>query len=219
MPDAVLFDLDGTLADTAPDLGAALNRVREEHHLPPLPLDLLRPHTSQGGRGLLREGMGLLPDHPTYPASYARFLAHYEAGICHQTVLFPGMAAALEELERHSIPWGVVTNKSLHLTHLLLEKMDLSRRCACIVGGDSTPHPKPAPDPLLLAAQQIRLSPQACLYLGDDVRDIQAGNACAMTTVAVRWGYLGTASRPEDWGAHHLIDHPCEIPGLLGLPC
>ena len=165
MPDAVLFDLDGTLADTAPDLGTALNLVREEHNLPPLPLGLLRPHTSQGGRGLLREGMGLLPDAPAYPASYARFLAHYEAGICDKTELFPGMSAVLEELEARSIPWGVVTNKSLYLTLLLLEKMGLIQRCACIVGGDSTPHPKPAPDPLLLAAQQIRRHPQACLYL------------------------------------------------------
>ncbi len=215
MPEAVLFDLDGTLADTAPDLGAALNRVRQDYNLPPLPLDTLRPHTSQGGRGLLRVGMGVTPQDDSYAELYRRFIQHYEERLCHHTTLFPGMAELLAQLEQRRIPWGVVTNKSERLTHPLLQQMDLAHRCACIVCGDSTPNPKPAPDPLLLAAQLLGLPTQDCCYLGDDLRDIQAGNACAMMTIGVRWGYLGTEHPPETWGADHLIDHPDEVSLLL----
>jgi len=216
-PCAVLFDLDGTLADTAPDLGAALNSLRQELGLTPLPLQLLRPHTSQGGRGLLRVGLGLHPHDPDYQPRYQRFLLHYESSLCVHTRLFSGMAELLELLEQHRIPWGVVTNKSSRLTLPLLEQMGLHGRCACIVCGDSTPHPKPAPDTLLLAARQLDLAPARCIYLGDDLRDIQAGRASGMATVAVRWGYLGTESAPENWGADYLIDHPDQVPGLLKL--
>ncbi len=166
MPEAVLFDLDGTLADTAPDLGAALNRVRQDYNLPPLPLDTLRPHTSQGGRGLLRVGMGVTPQDDSYAELYRRFIQHYEERLCHHTTLFPGMAELLAQLEQRRIPWGVVTNKSERLTHPLLQQMDLAHRCACIVCGDSTPNPKPAPDPLLLAAQLLGLPPPGLLLPG-----------------------------------------------------
>lgn len=219
MIEAVLFDLDGTLADTAPDLGSALNRLRAELGLTPLPLALLRPATSQGARGLLRIGLDIQADDASYPELQQRFLAHYESALCVDTILFPGIEEVLAELEANHIPWGIVTNKVAHLTLPLLACLNLDRRASCIVSGDSATRPKPAPDPLLLAAALIACEPNHCLYIGDDLRDIQAGLAAGMCTVAARYGYLGSPTPPELWQADHLIDHPREIAELWRDTC
>lgn len=215
--DAVFFDLDGTLADTAPDLGGALNRVRVEEGLEPLHLDALRRVTSHGVRGLLQVGFGLAPGDPHYAAHAARVLAHYSAALCVETRLFPGIAELLDLVEAHRLRWGIVTNKALRYTVPVVDGLDLLRRAASVVGGDSAPRAKPAADPLLLAAAVAGVEPARCLYVGDDARDIHAGLASGMTTVAVRYGYLGDGLPIEAWGADHTIDHPLEIAGLLGI--
>lgn len=215
----VLFDLDGTLADTAPDLAAALNRICAEDGLPPISLDLLRPHTSSGVRGMLGAGLGIPPEDSRYPALFERFLQHYEQALCVSTRLFPGIAELLDQLDAKRIPWGIVTNKRHRYTLPLVAQLGLTLRAASIISGDTAARPKPAPDPLLLAAQELGLLPAQCLYVGDDLRDIQAGLAAGMTTVAVRYGYLGTTTSPEQWGAHHLIDLPGEILSLPALTC
>ena len=212
---AVLFDLDGTLADTAPDLGAALNRLLQEEARLPLPLATTRPHTSNGTRGLIRIGFDLGPEDPAYADLARRFLDHYAAFICEQPVLFPGVAELLDTLDARGIRWGVVTNKPQRFTRPLLDALALTSRCACSISGDSTPHPKPAPDPLLLGCQHAAVHPARTLYVGDDARDIEAGRAAGMTTVAATWGYLGVEEAPEKWDAHYLIDTPAEILRLL----
>lgn len=221
MPDpvaaAVLFDLDGTFADTAPDLGAALNRLREEQGQPPLPLETLRPHTSSGVRGMLGAGFGLRPDDTDYPHFRTRFLAHYETGLCQGTTLFPGIPELVDTLEARSRPWGIVTNKGQRFTLPLLDALGYLKRAACVVSGDSAPRAKPAAHPLRLACALIGSLPHNCLYAGDDLRDIVAGRSAGMRTVAVRYGYLGDGPRIEDWGADHLVDHARDIAALAGL--
>ncbi len=212
---AVFFDLDGTFADTAPDLAAALNRLREEHGMEPLPLPSLRPCVSQGARGLLRTGFGLMPDDSGYPEAHARFLTLYGEIVCEKTVLFPGIDALLARFEANGIRWGIVTNKVEKFTLPLLEKMGYHRRAACIVSGDTAPRPKPAPDPLLLASEWTGIPPGECVYIGDDLRDIEAGRAAAMTTIAARWGYLGEDLPIEHWGADFIVDEAAEIADLF----
>ncbi len=211
----VLFDLDGTFADTAPDLGAALNRVLAEEGRPPVPHEVFRPHTSAGTRGMLGIGFGIKPEHPDYPALAERFLAHYSAALCVGTVLFEGMEALLQGLESRGHAWGIVTNKPERYTLPLMDALGYATRAACIVSGDSAPRPKPEPDLLFLACQLARREPARCLYLGDDLRDIQAGRAAGMTTVAVTWGYMGCDVPVEAWGADVIIDHPREILKLV----
>lgn len=211
---AVLFDLDGTLADTAPDLGGALNALLAEHGRPPLPPETLRPYTSAGTRGMLRAGFGITPSDSEYAALAHRFLALYADRICVETRVFPELEPVLEALESRGILWGVITNKPARFTLPLLEALDLSTRCACIISGDSAARPKPAPDPMHMAAQQISLAESACLYVGDDLRDVQAGQAAGMETVAVRWGYLGVDTPIEQWGADWIIDTPDQLLGL-----
>lgn len=220
MPDrsdirCVLFDLDGTLADTAPDLGNAVNHTRIEDGLPPLPLSSLRPIVSQGVRGLLRVSYGITPDDGGYAALFERVLHHYASNICHETVLFEGMETLLMQLESRSIPWGIVTNKHTRFTHPLVEALSLTQRAASIVSGDTTPKAKPFPEPLLHAARECGVSPESCIYLGDDERDIIAARAAGMQSVAVRWGYLGEDKPIEAWGADHIIDHPLDLMDAL----
>ncbi len=212
---AVLFDLDGTFADTAPDLGAALNAVLAQEGRAPVPFDVFRPHTSAGTRGMLGVGFGIKPDDPAYPPLAERFLAHYAANLCVHTCLFAGVEDMILGLEQRGIAWGIVTNKPARYTEPLLDAMGWSARAACRISGDSAPLPKPAPDPLWLACRQIACEPQRCLYVGDDLRDVQAGRAAGMVTVAVRWGYLGTGVPVEEWGADYIIDHPMELLALV----
>lgn len=214
---AVLFDLDGTLADTAPDLTGALNRLLVERNRAPVPHAITRRHTSSGARGMIGAGFGITPDHAEYPALRDRFLELYESFICVETTLFPGMGDLLERLEAAAIVWGVVTNKAERFTFPLLARLGIDRRTACIVGGDTTPRAKPFPDPLLHAAKLIGVAPDACLYVGDDLRDIQAAQAAGMRSVAACYGYLGDGEPPERWGADLLIEHPLDLCRHLGI--
>jgi 2-phosphoglycolate phosphatase len=216
MTAAVLFDLDGTLADTARDLGRALNRLLTEEDRAPLAYAALRPHISGGARALLAAGFGLTPADATYEAFRQRFLAHYESGICEETVLFDGMAELLDALDARVIPWGIVTNKTQRFTLTLAEALGLRWRAACIVSGDSSPRPKPDASPLLLAAGVVGAMPAETLYVGDDLRDIHAGKAAGMGTVAAAYGYLGDGLPIAEWGADDIIDTPPQLLSLLG---
>ena len=214
---AVLFDLDGTLADTAPDLVVAVNRLREEADLAPMPLAELRHHTSSGARGMLGAAFGITPADDGYDALVARFLAHYEAALCVHTRLFDGMDVVLETLESRNILWGVVTNKRVRHAAPLMQQLGLAERACCIIGGDSAALPKPAPDPILMACEQAGLNPADCVYVGDDLRDVQSAHAAGMSCIAAAWGYLGEDLPIEKWHAEAIIDHPRELLTLLRL--
>lgn len=208
---AVLFDLDGTLADTAPDLGYALNRLREKHRLPSLPLAEIRPHASAGARGLLQLGFGLRPEDEGYERLRENFLDFYERHLCHRTRLFPGIAELLAEIENRGLPWGVVTNKPARFTLPLLEALGLISRAACVVTADACTRPKPHPEPLLAASRALGLLPEACLYLGDDRRDTEACLAAGIRCIVAGYGYLGAGERPETWNAQAIIETPGEL--------
>ncbi|WLE58442.1 phosphoglycolate phosphatase [Burkholderia plantarii] len=201
--DAVLFDLDGTLADTAPDLAGAVHKMQRERGLPETPLDALRPLASAGARGLLGGGFGIAPGAPEYEAMRVEFLANYAAAICVNTTLFPGIAELLDALDARGVRWGIVTNKATRLTEPLVALLGLAPRAASIVCGDTTAHSKPHPAPLLHAAGQMGIAPQRIVYVGDDLRDIQAGTAAGMATIAAAYGYCGDGAPPETWQAQH----------------
>lgn len=212
---AWLFDLDGTLVDTAPDLAAAANHLRRLDGLSPLPIAHYRPAASGGARGLIQAGLGLADDHPRFPALREQFLAHYRAHLADQSRLFEGLDPVLRTMEQRGIRWGVVTNKPAWLTAPLMAALDLADRAAVCVSADEAPAPKPAPDALLLACTRAGLLPEACHYVGDDRRDIEAGRAAGMRTVAVNWGYTGNNGAPASWGADHLVDHPADLLTLI----
>ena len=214
---AVLFDLDGTLADTAPDLAAAANKMRAQRGLSPLPLETLRPLASAGARGLIGEAFGIGPEHETYPALRDEFLSNYAADICATTTLFDGVATLLADLTERNIRWGIVTNKATRLTEPLVALLGLADTSACVVCGDTTPHTKPHPAPLLHAAQAMRVPPAAIVYVGDDLRDIQAGQAAGMSTIAAAYGYCGNTLPASEWGADHLVEDVAQLQVLLGL--
>ncbi len=207
----VLFDLDGTLLDTAPDLAYALNRTLQELDCQPLPFEHIRPHVSHGARGLIRLGFGLGPGDRTYDGIRHRLLAIYRANLARETRLFPGMAHVLDEIEERSLNWGVVTNKPAWLTDPLVDALALRRRAACVVSGDSTPNSKPHPGPLLHACRQTGSRPSECLYVGDARRDIEAGRSAGLHTVVALFGYVGPADAPLNWGADISIDRPEEL--------
>jgi len=213
--DAVFFDLDGTLADTAPDLAAAANRLVTERGLPPVAYDKLRPVASHGARGLLGAAFGKGPDDPDFLVLRDTFLDYYEADIAVHTRLFDGMAEVLSSLEAAGIRWGIVTNKVARFTVPLVAAIGLTPRAAAVVSGDTTAHAKPHPAPLLHAAQVSGVAPQRCVYVGDDLRDIQAGKAAGMVTVTAAYGYCGEGDPPETWGADYLVRHPSELIPLL----
>jgi len=213
---AVLFDLDGTLADTAGDLAAAVNRIRRERGLAPVPVEQLRTHASSGARGLLGAGMGVTPDHADYPALRDEFLAYYETELDRTTHLFDGIDTLLDALEDRDLVWGVVTNKAERFTRPVLAALGLSSRASVIVCGDTTPHPKPHPAPLLHAAAALQLEPVRCIYVGDDLRDVQAGNAAGMSTIVAAYGYLGESGDCNGWPATGWIQSPGEL--LRWLP-
>jgi len=212
---AVLFDLDGTLADTAPDLGRALNRLRAEHGLEPLPIGVMRAHASSGARGLLKAGFGLTPESEGYDALRDRFLGLYAEKLCVDTRLFDGIPELLSMIEARPLPWGIVTNKAARFTEPLLRTLAIGRRAACVVSGDSTPHIKPHPAPLLEAAMLLALPAADCVYVGDDLRDVQAARAAGMRFAAAGWGYLGDGADPRTWEADAVISDPREILDLL----
>jgi len=211
---AVLFDLDGTLADTAPDLAAALNRLRSEQGLPPLGLERLRAFASAGARGLVHAGFGVKPGDADYAALREAFLEAYRENTCVETQLFPGIAELLAELGRRSLPWGIVTNKATRFTERIVATLGLAP--ACVVCGDTTEHLKPHPAPMRHAAEQLALAASECMYLGDDLRDMQAARAVGMRAVAVAWGYHHPESgSPGSWNADAVIAHPQDLIGLL----
>jgi len=211
---AVLFDLDGTFADTAPDLGGALNRQRAVRGLPPLPIDTIRPHASAGARGLLRAGFGLAPGDAGYESMRDEFLALYEEALCRDSHLFAGIPELVVELESRGIDWGIVTNKAERFTLPLLDALGVRTRASCIVSGDTCPQAKPHPAPLLAASAALGMAPAECVYVGDDERDTQASIAAGMRSVVARYGYLG--GRPwELWGAHAAIETPLDLLDLL----
>jgi 2-phosphoglycolate phosphatase len=214
-PQAVLFDLDGTLADTAGDLGGALNHLRVQRGLAPLALDLLRPHASAGARGLIAVGLDIHPGHAEYETLRLGFLDAYERCLADTTVLFDGVAELLDELEARGLEWGVVTNKPHRFTIPVMKGLGLDERAGVIISGDSTAHAKPHPLPLLTACEQIGASPQRTLYVGDDLRDIQAAQAALMPSAAAAWGYLGTAHEVAQWGADVITATPLDLLHLL----
>ena len=207
---AALFDFDGTLADTAPDLAAAVNRMRVEQGQEPLPIERLRPFASAGARGLVHAAFGIKPGDAEYAALRETFLEYYAECCCEQTRLFPGIAELLAELRRRAIAWGIVTNKATRFTERIVARLKLEPDCvAC---GDTTPHLKPHPAPLLHAANQLKLQAAQCCYLGDDLRDMQAAHAAGMRPIAVEWGYHHPDSGgPGTWEAAAVIRHPLEL--------
>ena len=211
MIQAILFDLDGTFADTAPDLAAALNHVRSLHDLPPLPLATIRPQASHGSIGLLRLGFGIGPDAPEFNALRDAFLTHYTAHICDHTTLFAGMAQLVETLEQRSLPWGIVTNKPHRFTLPLMQALGYAGRAACLVSGDTCARAKPYPDPLLKASEIMHIAPASCLYLGDDLRDMQAARAAGMRCIIAAYGYIDAQADLGSWQADGNADFPLAL--------
>ncbi|MBG9387633.1 HAD-IA family hydrolase [Caenimonas aquaedulcis] len=212
---AVLFDLDGTLIDSAPDLGAAADQMRLSRGLPSLPLEGYRHMAGAGARGMLGIAFGMTPDHADYAAMREEFFANYERRMTQLTYAFDGVPELLAQLESRPLPWGVVTNKSMRFTGPLTQQMPLFARAAAVVGGDSTPHAKPHPEPLYEAARRMGIAPEHCVYVGDDERDIIAGRAAGMRTVAATYGYLGSNADTYLWNADARIDSPLELIALL----
>jgi len=212
---AVLFDLDGTLIDSAPDLGAAADRLRTDRGLESLPLHAYRPLAGTGARGMLSVAFGITPEHPDFPGLRAEFFSNYERCIHERTEVFAGVPELVATLTQQSMKWGVVTNKMTRFTSLIAQRVALFGDAGAIVSGDSTPYSKPHPAPLFAAAEQLGLEPHECIYVGDDERDIQAGRAAGMGTVAAMYGYLGTGAMPADWGADAMIYSPLDLLKLL----
>jgi phosphoglycolate phosphatase len=213
-PKAVLFDFDGTFADTAPDMAFAANLLRNARGLASLPLADYRPHVSRGGRGMIGVAFGKTPDDADFVALRDEFLDVYEANLCQHTAFFDGMEETVATLESRGIAWGIVTNKAMRFTNPLMSRLGLDTRAHCVVSGDTTPHAKPHPAPLLHAANLLQLPAADCWYVGDDERDIIAAHAAGMVSVAAAYGYLGE-SDPATWAAAATIDHASGIVALL----
>ncbi len=208
---AVLFDLDGTLADTARDLGAALNRLLAEEGLPPQPYAAVRPIASHGARGLVSLGFGIDKTHPRFEEYRLRFLDLYEHSFADETVLFDDINALLREIDARGLKWGIVTNKPMRFTDRLVPALPFAVPPAVVVSGDTVGVAKPDPAPMLHAAQQIDIAPEHCLYVGDAERDIQAGRAVGMKTVLVNWGYIADSDDTDSWQADITIDRPLAL--------
>ncbi|MEY4754525.1 MAG: hypothetical protein RJA44_2200 [Pseudomonadota bacterium] len=214
---ALLFDLDGTLIDSAPDLGGAGNDLRARHGLAPLPLADYRPMTGAGARGLLGVAFGIGPEHADFEALKTEFLALYEARMTRETRVFAAMEPVLAALEARGLPWGIVTNKASRFAAPLVQALGLAQRSAVLICGDSAARAKPWPDPLLLAAERLGVAPARCAYVGDDLRDIQAARAAGMLSVAAGWGYLGAGEPIERWNADRRADLPQQLLPALDL--
>lgn len=214
-PSVVLFDLDGTLIDTAPDFIRCLNQLREQHGLAPLPPEQIRRSVSNGARAMIRVGFGLEPEHPEYTEKHTAFLDLYEAGVAVETTLFEGMEELLRSLEERDIPWGIVTNKPVRFAAPLVEALGLAQRCAAVVCPDHVAQRKPHPEALFLACTQIGAQPQTAIYVGDHERDIEAGRNAGMRTIAVRYGYIEKPETVDLWQADLIADTVSDLAKLL----
>jgi len=212
-PRAVLFDLDGTLADTAPDLAAAVNWMRTERGLEPTPYAVLRPTASAGARGMIGAAFGLAPGDEGYEELRMQWFERYQSAMAVHSTLFDGISDLLEGITGAGMAWGIVTNKPARFTDPLVPLIGLAH-AGCVISGDTTPHAKPHPAPLLEAARRLDIAPAHCWYVGDDLRDIEAGRAAGMVTVACNWGYCGSID-PATWGADHLLDTPQQLLQML----
>lgn len=208
---AILFDLDGTLVDTAPDLAFALNTLLEQEGLDTLPYETIRPVASNGSPGLLHLGFGISPEHHDFPLFQQRFITLYQDNIARETRLFDGMEEVISALEKAGFSWGIVTNKPAFLTDPLVELLNLTHRAGCIISGDTTPYSKPHPAPMFHACKVINHLPEQCLYIGDAARDIEAGKNANMQTIAALYGYIAADDNPENWLADTSIKHPRDI--------
>jgi N-acetyl-D-muramate 6-phosphate phosphatase len=216
--DAVLFDLDGTLIDSAPGLTAASNAMRATRGLPPLAHALLRPHAGSGARGMLRAGFGVHPGDTQYDTLREEFYLHYDMHLMHDTAPFAHVMHVLTTLDQHAMPWGIVTNKALRFAEPTARALGLLQRAGTLIAGDSTAHTKPHPEPLLEAARRMRHCPARMVYVGDDPRDVRAGKAAGMRTLAAAWGYLGVETSVHDWGADQVLASPQALLHWLNLP-
>lgn len=212
---AVLFDLDGTLVDTAPDLGYALNLQREKHGLSPISDALIRPIASHGSKGLLKLGFDITPEDDQFISMRDEYLELYQQVFTRQPLLFPGMAIVLNTLESNKVPWGIVTNKPSRFTVPLTKSMGLDQRAVAIVSGDDAPQPKPSPQTLYMACEKMNVEPSECLYIGDAARDIEAGKNAGMKTVIALFGYIAEDDQPNDWGADAMISQAEDLLTLL----
>ncbi len=221
MPRAVLFDLDGTLIDSAPDLAGACNEMRVTRGLAPLPYERLRTMVGAGARGMVGVSFSVAPGDDGYAELREEFLRRYELRMTSETRVFAAVVPLLAWLAEEGVPWGIVTNKAARFAEPLIAWLGLAGAAGVIVCGDTTPHAKPHPAPLLEAARRIGVTPERCVYVGDDRRDVDAGRAAGMATIVAAWGYLGAGDPPEAWGADAIVAHPDALPALLrgqGLP-
>ena len=212
---AVLFDLDGTLIDSAPDMGAAADKMRLDRGMPSLPQALYRPMVGTGARGMIGVAFGLTPEHPDFAALKNEFFSNYECCLTQNTYAFAGIEILIGHLRQRQLMWGVVTNKAERFSGPLTRSMPLFASAAVLISGDTTAHTKPHPEPLLEAARRLGLEPAQCLYVGDDERDIVAGKAAGMGTIAATYGYLGNRTDTSQWGAHAAINSPLALLQLL----
>ena len=216
-PPLLLFDLDGTLVDSAPDLAGAANDLRAAHGLPALPQAQLRPMVGAGARGMVGIAFGVAPGEASFDALKDAFLARYAQRLLHSTRVFDAVQPVLDALDAAGLPWGIVTNKAMRFTAPLVDGLGLAQRARVVIAGDTTPHAKPHPAPLLEAARRVGVSPGRCAYIGDDHRDMQAGRAAGMATLAAAWGYLGQGEPIEAWGADHVLATPDQLLQWLEL--
>lgn len=207
----IFFDLDGTLADTAPDLVAAMNKLLLARNLEPKPYALLRPYASAGARGLLEGAFGISPDDEDFIPLRDEFFSNYEKALLVESKLFEGIEHLLDQMDKAKLPWGIITNKSERFTRPLTDLMGLSQRAVSTVSGDTTPYSKPHPEPILHAARTTNIDPTKSIYVGDDIRDVLAGKAAGMKTVAAAYGYCGCKEPPEAWGADYVVNHPIDL--------
>jgi N-acetyl-D-muramate 6-phosphate phosphatase len=215
IPQAIFFDLDGTLIDSAPDLAAAADKLRTDRGMPSIAYERYRPMAGAGARGMLAIAFEMKPDHADYEAFREEFYVNYENSLTARTFAFNGISQLLEAVRSKNMPWGIVTNKSKRFTNPLVAQMPLLQGAAAVISGDTTPHTKPHPEPVLAAARMARIDPSKCWYVGDDRRDIESGRAAGTATIAANWGYLGEHAVGE-WGADAVADQPAQLLELLG---
>ena len=212
---ALLFDLDGTLLDTAPDFITALNIQLRRHNRAPLPDSAIRTSVTNGSVGLIQSGFGIDPGDPQFESLREEFLELYFANLADQTALFDGLQLVLDECHTRNIPWGIVTNKPWRYTEAALVQLGLMERAATVICPDHVNQPKPDPEAILLACQEIALAPDDCLYVGDHVRDIEAGRAAGTRNIAAAWGYIEAGQQLGDWQADWIVEQSQQLHGLL----